>query len=366
MDTRSLVRMGMRRLDSMARETLYLKAGLDWTLPECVHCVVIERCNYKCQYCHFWRLDKYEEMSIAEWKAALLSLKEFLGTCSVKFSGGEPFLKKGFVDLLEFCREQGIGWSVTTNGFAFESNLTSRVVGAAPTHIDISVDSPINEVNDVVRGAPGSLAKIELGMERLRLERDRAGQRFPIRVKPTITRLNFRSLPRFPEWAKKHGATSIDFTPVHSLPFWTLAMRSELWPTEQECAELRDVVEELISMQGDGAPIETAPSTMRSYADQFLGRDVKPKIPGPCRAGMRDLAISAKGDIVVCWQYEPIGNVRTKSVRDIWYGELGKKVRVETVQCVELGKECANSCKDHRSLAQDISRGIMMLRQARS
>ena len=31
MDTRSLVRMGMRRLDSMARETLYLKAGLDWT-----------------------------------------------------------------------------------------------------------------------------------------------------------------------------------------------------------------------------------------------------------------------------------------------------------------------------------------------
>ena len=143
---------------------------------------VIERCNFKCQYCHYWRYEKYSpEMSIEEWKQALLSLKDFIGRYSIKFVGGEPFLKKGFVDLLEFCHGQALDWGVITNGFAFRSNITPRVVAAGPSNIDISVDSPDAEENDLVRGAPGSLENIEAGIRSLRSERDRVQAKFPIR-----------------------------------------------------------------------------------------------------------------------------------------------------------------------------------------
>jgi len=366
MDTSLLFRMGMRRISTISRENAYLMTGLDTTRPESIACEVIERCNYKCQYCHYWRSEKYsEEMTIEEWQAALVSLKEFIGSYKIKFVGGEPFLKKGFVDLLEFCHEQGLDWGVITNGFAFRSGITPRVVAAGPSNIDISVDSPDAGENDLIRGAPGSLRNIEAGMRSLRQERERAGAKFPIRIKPTITRLNFRSLPKFAEWLSVNGATSIDFHPVHALPFWSAEMREQLWPTADECAEMRDVIEELIGQQASGTPIETAAASLRSYPDQFLGQVVKTNIPGPCRVGMRDLSIGAAGDVAVCWEYAPIGNVKAHSLRDIWYGQVGSAVRKQTVDCVNLGKECANGCKDHRSLAQDIRRGITLLMQAK-
>ena len=364
MDRAVLVRMGLRRVESIGRENLYLKTGLDTTRPESIACEVIERCNFKCQYCHYWRYEKYSpEMSIEEWKQALLSLKDFIGRYSIKFVGGEPFLKKGFVDLLEFCHEQALDWGVITNGFAFRSNITPRVVAAGPSNIDISVDSPDAEENDLVRGAPGSLENIEAGIRSLRSERDRLQAKFPIRIKPTISRINFRSLPKFADWLSKHGGTSIDFHPVHALPFWTSEMRERLWPTAEDCEEMREVIEQLIQQQQAGVPIETAPSSLRSFPDQFLGRVVNTNIPGPCRVGMRDLSIGASGEVAVCWEYAKLGNVRTQTVKDIWYSHIGRSVRKETVDCVSLGKECANSCKDHRSLAQDLRRGFLLLRQ---
>ena len=74
-----------------ASEEIYLRTGLDTTVPVSIYGEVIERCNYKCRYCNYWRRPNYlEEMSIAEWKAALVDLKGFIGHFHIEFSGGEP------------------------------------------------------------------------------------------------------------------------------------------------------------------------------------------------------------------------------------------------------------------------------------
>jgi MoaA/NifB/PqqE/SkfB family radical SAM enzyme len=363
MDAKFLLRSGVRRLGGMAREGLYLRTGIDATMPESISCEVNERCNYKCRYCHFWRLDDYvNEMTIEEWQRTLLGLQEFLGRCTVQFIGGEPFLKKGFVDLLEFCRQNGIDWGVITNGSALTARISARVAAAHPTNIDISIDSPIDSINDFVRGAPGSLATIEAGVRRLRTARDDGNHHFPIRIKPTITRINFRSLPLLAEWIARCGADTIDFQPVHSVPFWTAAMRAELWPTPEECEEMRVVIGELVQQQKSGAPIETAAERLLSIPDQFLGRTVQTSIPGPCRVSLRKLAIKANGDVRTCWDFAAIGNVRHASPRDIWYGAAARGNRAQTVACPKVGAACANSCNDPRSLRQDIERGLLMLR----
>ena len=36
-------------------EEIYLRTGRDVTVPISIYGEVIERCNYKCRYCEYWR-----------------------------------------------------------------------------------------------------------------------------------------------------------------------------------------------------------------------------------------------------------------------------------------------------------------------
>ena len=76
-------------------------------------------------------------MTIQEWQSALLSVKDFVGEFSISSSGGEPFIKKGFSDLLLWCRAEGIEAGVTTNGSAFSPKIAAKTVAARPFNINV-------------------------------------------------------------------------------------------------------------------------------------------------------------------------------------------------------------------------------------
>ena len=119
----------------------------------------------KCRYCEYWRLKHYsDELTIAEWQAALTSVKEFVGTFSINFSGGEPFIKPGFIDLLAWCNSNGISAGVTTNGSALTLHNAVKVVAANPFNINVSVDAPNAEIHDYLRGYPGLFDKLSKGI----------------------------------------------------------------------------------------------------------------------------------------------------------------------------------------------------------
>ena len=126
MNLLELSRLGAHHLRNRASEEIYLRTELDTTVPISIYGEIVERCNYKCRYCDYWRRPSYrEEMSIDEWKAALIDLKGFIGHFHIEFSGGEPYVKKGFIDLIRFCGNEEIKWGVTTNGGAF---LNQKIV----------------------------------------------------------------------------------------------------------------------------------------------------------------------------------------------------------------------------------------------
>ncbi len=365
MELKTLVGSAVQHVSHGAGETLYLKTGFDVTKPYSIRGMVNERCNYKCRYCNFWRQAEYsEEMTIPQWQAALLSLKEFIGSYIIQFSGGEPFIKKGFVDLLQFCHREGIDWGVITNGSAFNRQTVKKVAAARPKNIDISVDGATAEIHDVVRGVPGSLSKIAEGIACLREEREQLGLKFPIRIKPTVHLCNFRKLPELVEWTQRVGATAIDFSPVRP---WTSEVETHLWLREEpELETLRQTIETLLTMKKNGAPIETSEQKLRSFPDHFLGKQVYSGV-SPCRVGLRDYHIRTNGDVSMCWFYPPLGNAKTHSARDLWYSDEAKQLRAQMVRCTKFGTvECANSCLSHRTFAQEVKRGMLLLRRAGS
>jgi MoaA/NifB/PqqE/SkfB family radical SAM enzyme len=360
MEIGELASLGWKHTVSAFAEQVYLTTGLDSTRPVTFYGLVNERCNVKCRYCEYWRMANYsEEMTIEQWQSALLSVKEFVGNFSINFSGGEPLIKPGFIDLLAWCRDNNIKAGVTTNGSALTKANAERIVAAHPFNINISVDAPSAEVHDYLRGSPGLFEKLRKGISYLLEKRGRQKVEFPITVKPTVNAANFRHLPALVEWAAQMGDLCVSPQPMNR---WTPETYNELWIEEAELAEFEAVIEQVIQMQKDGAPILTPEHVLRLMTGHFRGEQA-PRSALPCRVGMRNFFIRTNGDVEVCVMGFPvIGNVKKQSAREIWYGAQAREVRKGTVTCEKL---CLITCLSQKTLGNKVGMALQMLKGAK-
>lgn len=355
MKVSNTARLALGHIRNDLMEELYLRTGLDNTRPIAIYGVINERCNYRCRYCEFWRLPNYkDEMTIEQWQNALLSLKEFIGSYHIEFSGGEPFLKKGFLDLLEFCHEQDIKWGVTTNGSTLTEKTIKRVVAANPFNINISMDGHIAEVHNYARGVKGSLERITKHLQNLIIERKARGATFPVIVKPTVHAKNLHVISEMPEWVREIGATAVSFQPVNR---WSPETYDELWIEEDRQDELQSVVEDLIEQKRNGAPILNSPQTLSMWPVHFR-EEQAPASMGSCRIGLRNFSIRTNGDVEVCWFHPPIGNVKLQGAREIWEGYEAQQRRKETTSCERL---CVSTIYSQKTIVDKVKMGMTLL-----
>lgn len=356
MKTRDLIGLGAKHVRNAFSEELYLRTGRDITRPVSIFAEVVERCNYKCRYCDYWRRPNYrDEMSIDEWKGALASLKEFIGSYHIEFAGGEPYIKKGFIDLLEFCNEQDLHWGVTTNGGAYlNKKIVEKTVKARPFNINISIDSKDAAVHDYSRGIENSLNDVVEGIRNVAAMRKAEGQDFPIIIKPVVHKLNFRQLPEMVDFIQEIGATALSFQPVEQ---GTAEVDEELWIGESEMDELMAVRDELLRLKRAGAPILNGEQLLNAWPAHFRRETAPPEVM-PCRVGMRNYFIRSDGRLEMCWFFKPVGNVRTQAAREIWYSEEARRRRAETVACDKL---CLFTCLAQRTLADKLKIGLTLL-----
>jgi MoaA/NifB/PqqE/SkfB family radical SAM enzyme len=356
-----LVSLGTKHVRNALSEELYLRTGRDVTRPASIFAEVIERCNYKCRYCDYWRRPNYrDEMSIAEWQTALSSLKEFIGAYHVEFAGGEPYLKKGFLDLVRFCSDNDIHWGVTTNGGAYHNKkIVAQTVQANPFNINISIDSKDAAVHNYSRGIENSLTDIVQGIRNVSEMRKAEGMDFPIIIKPVVHKLNFRQLPEMVDWIQEIGATALSFQPVE---MGTQEVEDELWIGESEMDDLIAVRDELLRLKRNGAPILNGEAVLNAWPNHFRREKAPPEVM-PCRVGMRNYFIRSDGRLEVCWFFKPIGNVKTQTAKEIWHSEEARVRRKETVACDKL---CLFTCLSQRTLGDKLKMGMTLLTGAQA
>lgn len=357
-----LARHGLARVDRSIRERLFRRFGWDVVLPTFVQCVLTERCNYKCEYCSHWRLDKYsEEMSLPEWRVAIAGLKKLTGSLVIDFMGGEPTIYPDFLDLVEYCQAIDVDWFMTTNGSTLsKSRFVERIVAARPLKIDVSVDSSSSEVHDLARGVPGSFQRIEKGLRALIAERNRTGARFAVRIKVTVHKLNAGQLASVVTWAESIGATAVDFNPVGGL--WRegqvelLSVRST-----KDFDLLNREVQELVRMKSQGVPIETSTIGLLGMSDKFAG-NLKFGA-APCRDPVRNFIVSPCGDVKGCGCSPSFGNLRKSTARDIWSSEIAKSARLKSLGCsLQVAMSSGNSsCMARKTIWDDIRRAMILL-----
>jgi radical SAM protein with 4Fe4S-binding SPASM domain len=358
--TLDVARLGSIAVSRAGRELVYLKTGVDITRPSGIRAIVTERCNYKCLYCNHWRQPSYpDEMTLQDWQRALTSLREYVGYYVVQFMGGEPFVWKGFLELIEFCSTANVGWGVVTNGSALSEPNVQRIVAADPINVDVSLDSIYKDVHDRARGVTGSRDKVLEGIRFLSEERLRVGAQFPIRIKATVDRHNFRMLEDLVSWSAGVSGVVVDPSPVRLHKAEDQAYH---YVKSKEAGALDLVIERLVQLKRAGAPIETSEAKLRAFGSHFRGETIQHGYD-ECRVGLRNLNINPAGDVTHCWNFERIGNLRHQSAEEIWGSPLRRIQLQQTLKCPHVSDNtCGMACSSHRNLTQEAKRGLMLLR----
>lgn len=357
MQLKTLSRLGIKHAKNAFAESLYLKSNVDITQPISFSGLVNEHCNVRCRYCDYWRLKEYQdELTIEEWQNALLSIKAFVGEYSINFSGGEPFLKRGFIDLLQFCHQQGIHSGVTTNGSCLTKAVVKNIVATHPFNINISVDAPNSDIHDYLRGFPGLFNTLSQGIHYLVEERNQQNQQFPIVIKTTITAKNFRYLPAMVDWVEEIGATAVHFQPLTRK---TEETYNELWIEEDDLNDLAHVSDQLVNLKRNGAPIMNSEHFLKLLGPYFSAEDLNPPI-GPNRTGLRTYIIKTNGEIFLSTNWPSIGNVKHQSAREIWYGQPARQLRKESISA--HSKSWMNTTEAPKTLTDKFRMGWQLLK----
>jgi MoaA/NifB/PqqE/SkfB family radical SAM enzyme len=81
-----------------------------------MHLELTYRCNFRCVHCYNATHTGAEtEMSTAQWQSALALLAE-LGCHTVTFTGGEVFVRKDALELMQTACDYGFSILINTNG----------------------------------------------------------------------------------------------------------------------------------------------------------------------------------------------------------------------------------------------------------
>ncbi len=176
---------------------------------------VTDRCDLRCVYCmaeHMTFLPKKEVLSLEELDR-LCTAFIALGTRKIRLTGGEPLVRKGFMDLVE-----GLSWhlrsgaldelTLTTNGTRLET-YAKDLARLGVRRINVSIDSLDPEIfRSVTRG--GSLDKVMAGLD--------AAQAAGLAVKinaVALAGLNEDAIPGMVQWAHARGCA---ITLIEAMP----------------------------------------------------------------------------------------------------------------------------------------------------
>jgi MoaA/NifB/PqqE/SkfB family radical SAM enzyme len=113
---------------------------------------ITNRCNYPCGYCIFSCNPKEDpnELTTEEVENALNGLHQKNFT-NIKFTGGEPFIRKDFMQILRRAKKLGLNLDISTNA-SLISPATASELSDLVDMVHVSVDGHNREVHEEARG----------------------------------------------------------------------------------------------------------------------------------------------------------------------------------------------------------------------
>ena len=187
---------------------------------------VTDRCNYRCVYCRTGNgAETLGELSIAEY-ARMLRQFVALGVDKIRFTGGEPLLRRGLLDLIRetsqmrspFAPNEQLDLALTTNGHLL-APMARDLKAAGLCRVTVSMDAVDPEIFARITRVPNSFGRVRDG---IRAAQD-AGLG-PVKVNCVLLRgFNDSQIEAFAEFSRREQVIVrfIEFMPLEEERTWS-------------------------------------------------------------------------------------------------------------------------------------------------
>jgi len=234
-------------------------------LLERIDLELTERCNNNCVHCNInlpmGSVRARQRELTTDRVKDILSEAAALGILTVRFTGGEPLLRKDFEELYGFARRLGVKVLLFTNARLITPRLADLWTRIPPLEkIEVSVYGMQEDSYDAAVRVHGAFAEFHRGVDLLR------ERRIPFVVKGPILPQTGRELDAFEAWAATIPA--MDQPPVLSM-FFDLRSR-------RDSPARNRLIQTLRVSPDDGVKVLTRRRSayrkeMRQFCTKFMG-----------------------------------------------------------------------------------------------
>ena len=295
--------------------------------PTSIALLMTERCNARCIHCDIWKNRGREHRpSLAEWQTVLSDFRRWLGPVHVVLTGGEALLNQDTIDLVVHGSSIGLFIELLTHGFWEDQAKIEALALSRPARVTISFDG-VGETHSLIRGREDFAFKTQRTIQTLRRSRAEYSLKMEIRLKTVIMRQNLDEISRVARFANENDL-EVFYQPIeqnYNTPEDAAWFdHSDTWPNDPEKAIA--AVQELCELKKQGFPIANSLHQLELMIPYFLN-------PASSRvavqshsahesellcSAMTTLQIQANGDVRPCTSRPSIGNIKSRSIRDIW------------------------------------------------
>jgi MoaA/NifB/PqqE/SkfB family radical SAM enzyme len=264
--------------------------------PLAAHIKLTENCQARCISCDYWK-SRWQDGISTERAIALLNEIHALGITGLRFTGGEPLLRRDFFEIMrraDAARFKSI--IIQTNGLLLKK-LHKEINDSPITKVAVSIDG-LKETNDQIRGIRGYF---DLGIEGIKLLRDKE-----VVLSVTLNRLSTAELKGLAAAASEVGA-KLEFNILsRSLYFLAGADLDAMWPTKSDVAEIAKFLRDTLHR----------PEYEVDYITRYYNRE---NLAEPaCVLGYLQVFVLSNGDVLTgCYPLKPVGNILQDDLANI-------------------------------------------------
>ena len=273
---------------------------------------ITSRCNLRCRTCNIWKTPSKnfnKELTVKEIKKIFKSFPSNFSWLTI--SGGEPFLRKDFADIIKIAKQELPSLSIisiNTNG-----TLRKEIISSLKqiTNLDIpniyltfSIDGP-KEIHDKIRGIKGSFEQTWGNYIEIKRLFD-SNSNIKISIETTISDYNINYLHNFfKKILKEHN---LIVTVAHEAYQYQNQNHPGLLSSSR-IPELKKIVKLISKKLNILKPDELLQFLYLNKIKSYL--KAKNKKITPCVAGSFSFAMNPFGDVTPCFMWgKIIGNVR--------------------------------------------------------
>lgn len=332
-----------------------------------------DRCNLRCSSCAVWKRNNQDKELSFDEIIKIIDECISLGVRIFYIFGGEPFIRKDFLDVISYIsKEKKLFSETVTNGTLITKEVAERIIESKMNKIWISIDGPEN-IHNVLRGVEGTFQRALTGLNNLIEEKKKKNSDILVDLAVTVSKPNYKYLPKIVDIVKNMPLYEINIR--HMGVFLENDIRNlneilgekfklnlnnnelcfstgkEILLNREECLELRTILKEIETLGNKyNIPIHIEPG-LDTITDWTIGKKIN-----SCLHLWTQLNINAQGKVIPCLWYDllEIGDVRKSSIKEIWNNERYQYIRKNFSKL----KSCSKCCYFYLDFRSNFKRAL--------